>query len=206
MCEEVFEMVCAMDRRNIELQIALQCAPCLAGLKTSNLLIVPKEDEEKVRFVLRHTRLQNFRLAYDRKRVIFLVFNRGMLSEYLATNEVKSFLNGLGYKTDSFGYILRTFKDRYSAYITLKSEFPHEMGLLLGYPYKDVVGFIEHHGRDFKLSGYWKVYDDAEYMSKLFDEFDYAKDDMVRLISTGTSIKEIIDLYQNDELSERKAV
>ena len=41
MSEEVFEIVCSMDRRKVELQIVLQCAPTLAGLKTSNLLILP---------------------------------------------------------------------------------------------------------------------------------------------------------------------
>ncbi len=43
MSEEVFEIVCSMDRRKVELQIVLQCAPTLAGLKTSNLLILPKD-------------------------------------------------------------------------------------------------------------------------------------------------------------------
>ena len=74
MCEEVFEMICAMDRRKVELQIVLQCAPTLAGLKTSNLLIVPKEQEDKARYVLRHSGLLGYRLVYDRNRLIFLVF------------------------------------------------------------------------------------------------------------------------------------
>ena len=57
MCEEVFEMICSMDRRKVELQLVLQCAPTIAGLKTSNLLIVPRDLEDKVRFVLRHSGL-----------------------------------------------------------------------------------------------------------------------------------------------------
>ena len=57
MCKEVFEMICAMDRRKVELQVVLQCAPALAGLKTSNLLIVPGEQEDRVRQVLRHSGL-----------------------------------------------------------------------------------------------------------------------------------------------------
>ena len=81
MCKEVFEMICAMDRRKVELQIVLQCAPTIAGLKTSNLLIVPREQEDKVRFVLRYSGLLGYRLVYDRKRVIFLVFNKGMLMD-----------------------------------------------------------------------------------------------------------------------------
>ena len=36
--------------------------------------------------------------------------------------------------------------------------FPHEMGFFLGYPYEDVLGFIEHGGRDCLAVGPWKVY------------------------------------------------
>lgn len=36
--------------------------------------------------------------------------------------------------------------------------FPHEMGFFLGYPYEDVLGFIEHEGRDCLAVGPWKVY------------------------------------------------
>ena len=98
MSNEVFEMLCAMDRRRIELQIVLQCAPTLAGLKTSNLLIVPRDQEDKVRFLLRHSSLMGYRLVYDRHRVIFLVFNKEKLVDYLSRKDVREFLKGYGYR------------------------------------------------------------------------------------------------------------
>ena len=195
MCEEVFEMICAMDRRGIELQIVLQCAPTLAGLKTSNLLIVPKEQEDKVRFVLRHSGLLGYRLVYDRHRVVFLVFNRDMLIDYLAKPENQEFLSSYGYRTDAFGYYLRTFQERYEAYVTNREEFPHEMGLFLGYPLCDVVGFIQNGGDGFVLSGYWKVYKNAAEAQELFEKFDIIKDDMVRMVFKGYSIKDILECY-----------
>ena len=36
--------------------------------------------------------------------------------------------------------------------------FPHEIGLFLGYPFDDVMGFIENRGENFLCSGCWKVY------------------------------------------------
>ncbi len=195
MCEEVFEMICAMDRRGIELQIVLQCAPTLAGLKTSNLLIVPKDQEDKVRFVLRQSGLLGYRLVYDRHRVIFLVFNRDMLMNYLAKSEVREFLAGYGYRTDAFGYSLRNFQERYDSFVNNRKEFPHEMGVFLGYPLCDVKGFIKNGGDGFVLSGYWKVYANAAEAQELFEKFDDVKDDMVRMISKGYSIKDILDIY-----------
>ncbi len=198
MSDEVFEMICAMDRRGIELQIVLQCAPTLAGLKTSNLLIVPKDQEDKVRFVLRHTGLMGYRLVYDRKRVIFLVFNRGMLTAYLDNSEVRAFLTEYGYRADSFGYSLRNFQARYQAYIADRKEFPHEMGVFLGYPLCDVEGFIKNGGDEFITSGYWKVYANAKETMDLFSSFDNAKDDMVLKLSRGYTIKQLIDEYKTN--------
>lgn len=34
--------------------------------------------------------------------------------------------------------------------------FPHEIGIFLGYPLDDVIGFIEH--KPYYLVGDWKVY------------------------------------------------
>ena len=36
--------------------------------------------------------------------------------------------------------------------------FPHEIGLFLGYPVEDVLGFIENAGQNCKCCGCWKVY------------------------------------------------
>ncbi|MBO6127721.1 MAG: DUF3793 family protein [Pseudobutyrivibrio sp.] len=202
MCKEVFEMICAMDRRKVELQIVLQCAPTIAGLKTSNLLIVPKEQEDKVRFVLRHSGLLGYRLVYDRSRVVFLVFNRDMLISYLAKSEIKDFLSENGYRTDAFGYSLKHFQERYNSYVRNRKEFPHEMGVFLGYPLCDVEGFIENGGDNFVLAGYWKVYGNASKTQELFEKFDDVKDEMVRKISLGYSIKEIVSEYGCDASSK----
>ena len=202
MSDEVFEMICAMDRRGIELQLVLQCAPTIAGLKTSNLFIVPKEQEDKVRYVLRHSGLLGYRLVYDRHRVVFLVFNRDMLTSYLEQADVRAFLSEYGYRADSFGYSLRNFQSRYEAYIKTRREFPHEMGAFLGYPLCDIKGFIENGGDEFVISGYWKVYDNADMTEKLFQLFDDVKDEMVLKLSKGYSVKRLIAEYQSVKTSQ----
>jgi len=200
MSTEVFEMLWSMDRQRVELQIVLQCAPTIAGLKTSNLLIVPRKQEDKVRYVLRQMGLSGYRLVYDRKRVVFLVFNRDMLINYLSTNEVKEFLGKYGYRTEAFGYCLRYFQERYDEYIHSRKVFPHEMGVFLGYPLCDVKGFIENGGDGFKIAGYWKVYDNEDSTLRLFEEFDNIKDEMVRKLSGGCSLKVIVE----QQVSEAK--
>lgn len=51
-------------------------------------------------------------------------------------------------------------------------EFPHEIGIFLGYPIWDVEGFIEHKGQNYKFCGYWKVYQDVEGAKLKFKEYD----------------------------------
>ena len=45
--------------------------------------------------------------------------------------------------------------------LRMEKDFPHEVGLFLGYPPADVDGFMHRKG-ECKLCGLWKVYDDAE--------------------------------------------
>ena len=39
-----------------------------------------------------------------------------------------------------------------------REDFPHEIGLFLGYPLGDVIGFIKNAGQNCKCVGCWKVY------------------------------------------------
>ena len=59
--------------------------------------------------------------------------------------------------------------------------FPHEIGFFLGYPYDDVVGFIENKGKNSLCSGCWKVYCDECEARKTFRRFDKCKE-MYRLM------------------------
>jgi len=162
MSQEVFELVQGMDLKSIETQIALQCAPLISGLKVSNLLIISAEDEALVRVILRRSGISFFRLLRTGEKVTFLLFRKNPLEAYLKQQEVETMLAEAGYAELSLGNILSTFQKRYAHYMSAGGRFPHEMGLLLGYPAEDVKGFVENEGKNFLYSGYWKVYADVE--------------------------------------------
>ena len=52
-----------------------------------------------------------------------------------------------------------------------RGEFPHEVGLFLGYPPEDVDGFIRNKARGAKCVGTWKVYGDADAAKKKFERY-----------------------------------
>lgn len=60
---------------------------------------------------------------------------------------------------------------RLSQRLRQSEEFPHEIGLFLGYPPEDVRGFIEHHADGSKCTGCWKVYGDETAARRKFDQY-----------------------------------
>lgn len=195
MSREIYEIVKGMDLENIETQLALQCAPLITGLKVSNLLIISKGNEEVVKRILNRTGISYYRLIQTRTKTTFLLFRRNELEEFLSDENVRNVLMKAGYKSLQIDKILRTFSLRYEAYIQGDKSFPHEMGLLLGYPVEDVVGFVENNGKNFLYSGYWKVYENQKAKVKLFDKFKVAEETLIHLLSNGLSMSDIIDIY-----------
>lgn len=82
----------------------------------------------------------------------------------LCQNQTKCLLEELGYKTDRPDQCIDHLKRRF-----VKENFPHEIGIFLGYPYEDVIGFIENKGNSYLTNGYWKVYSNKDEKLKLFD-------------------------------------
>ena len=68
--------------------------------------------------------------------------------------------------------------------------FPHEIGVFLGYPLDDVIGFIEH--KPYYLVGDWKVYQNVNEAKKQFDVFKQAKEQMLNEIHNGYELSQII--------------
>lgn len=206
MSQEVFELVQGMDLKSVETQIALQCAPLISGLKMSNLLIVSAEDETLVRMILRKSGISFYRLLKSGEKVTFLLFRREWLEAYLQQKEVRAVFVAEGYQDYILGNVFRTFQERYKRYMNGGDCFPHEMGLLLGYPVEDVQGFMENEGKNFFYSGYWKVYADVQEKIKLFQKFETAKETVIQLLSYGVGIRDIIDIYNEEHELRQKAV
>ena len=198
MCQEVFKIVQTMDLSQVETKMALQCAPVIKGIKISNLLIVSSCDEAAVCVILKRTGLVHYRLLRQDNKTTFLIFRIPRLTAYLQDPDVQCILKANGYEDLSLGGILRTFQYRYQTYMNQGEGFPHEMGLLLGYPIEDVIGFIEQRGKNYLYSGYWKVYRDVTAKKRIFAQYENAKEEMILLLANGYNIRAIIQLYREE--------
>lgn len=193
-----------MELEDVELQMALQCAPVITGVKISNLLNIKLSGYRQMADIMRDSDIEMYTLGATKGRVNVFLYNREKLSEYLGRPDVKQLMSKLGYEADSLQEVLALFRVRYQKYLknrygilANREWFPHEMGLLLGYPPEDVEGFIRHGGRDFICSGYWKVYEDEAAKKKLFASFERAEERIVGLLSDGMRMTDIISAYSD---------
>ena len=90
----------------------------------------------------------------------------------------------LGYEPPEAGRCLRELIRRLRRF----EDFPHEIGLFLGYPLEDVKGFIVNAGKNSKSTGYWKVYGNVAESEKLFRCFKKCFTVMSSLFERGYSL------------------
>lgn len=153
--------------------LALYCSQVLANIKPSNLFTISNIVYDVDKLIETWNEDFNkydiyFQILSKRERTSsILCFRKCLLQESLNYEKTKNFLKTCGYNTSNIDSCTSCLKKRF-----LENEFPHEIGLILGYPYDDVKGFIENKGRNYLYSGYWKVYKDKEDKCKLFDLYD----------------------------------
>ena len=91
------------------------------------------------------------------------------LAKRLSDSAVRAILERYGYTSDM---TLEECLDRLSERIGDSGSFPHEIGIFLGYPVEDVVGFIENKSETFKLCGARKVYGSVANTRRTFADYD----------------------------------
>ena len=154
--------------------VVRQCAPTLAGIKTGSLFRAAYEDKKQL---LGQIREINQRLREKGLCLLPLRFRNGNALLYLYRPErLKTDLNNelarrtlgnAGYTDQNPGRCVGTLIRR----LQDEAEFPHEIGLFLGYPPEDVRGFIEKGASGCKCSGCWKVYGNTQQAMTTFGRY-----------------------------------
>lgn len=200
MSAEMIRLIINLNQKELENQLALQCAPLLMGIKISNILIVDQKNGGRVMELFEKTKISCYPLCETERRLTFLLYQEEELLQYLEDEKVWQAMESFGYHSRELSDILDKLAVKYVSYMGKESEFPHELGLILGYPVEDVLGFIENGGKNFLWSGYWKVYGDVEKAIKTFEAYDRAKEAAVKIVAEGIGISGIL----NAHLKQRK--
>jgi hypothetical protein len=183
-----------MSSRQLDHLLAFHCAPALAGIKPANLICIRGNDRDEIEKMLRHYNLSLNRAGITLEvlfrgdaYLLVLVYRPSLLWKNLQEERTRMFLMRRGYADwNDMERILAHLKNR-----CCECRCPHEIGLFLGYPLEDVIGFIEEHGKNCKFCGYWKVYSDESEARTRFQQFTLCRKDLCRRVQNGASIPQI---------------
>ena len=174
--------------------LVCHCSPTLAGLKTGNIFTYrfSSTDELKDSIIRLNRRLSSkgvrvipLRISGD--SALIYVFRPKRLGSDLTSAKAEELLEHFGYSPDLPGKCIVKLIDR----LKESEEFPHEIGLFLGYPPEDVKGFIEHKHEGLKMSGCWKVYGDKDAAEKTFKRFKKCKSVYCSQHAQGKSLERL---------------
>lgn len=172
-------------------QVATQCAPVLKGIKIANLVTMRPGAWHQVIQNLHGCRVICVPLYADAQKEVLFLYRYEMLERHLRQENVACFLRNCGYRELTVRAVLTGLRRRYQQYAGAKQEFPHELGVLLGYPVEDVKGFIHHGGKNSLLAKYWKVYQNKEKAEQLFGLYDEAREQAMEEIIKGYPLAKV---------------
>ena len=171
--------------------IIQQASPTLAGLKTGSLFTCPFQSEAQIRADIEELNRRlapkgvQLRILRLRRRALLYLFRPSHLQKDFAEDDVAEILSSYGYCAGDVEGCVEMLGEK----ICRSGDFPHEIGLFLGYPAEDVRGFIE--GGACKCVGCWKVYGDEDSARRRFAQFRKCTEVYSSLYERGKSIERL---------------
>lgn len=184
-------------RSYILFTLAYNGMPTLKNIKPSSFIHFQRKYMNEINnfHIILKNELDKFECSYeviysDIKSLYILFYQERQLKVLLNNYSNNSILlgNGYGVGENSIQTVLEVFKARYKKYMLLKTEFPHELGLFLGYPLLDVEGFINNDGKNYLMNGYWKVYQNVEYALNTFKIYTYLRKEAEKFYTQGCDL------------------
>lgn len=171
------------------------CAPTFAGLKTGNLFRISYADIEAFREELRELNgilkrkgLRAVPVRMTAEFALVYLYRPDFLKRDLGSEEATRLLKSLGYEPQSVNrsvaFLARMMRE--------KEAFPHEVGLFLGYPPEDVLGFMKSSREGVKCVGCWKVYGDEARARAAFWRFQRCREVFEENVQRGRKLETLI--------------
>ncbi|MBQ7677370.1 MAG: DUF3793 family protein [Lachnospiraceae bacterium] len=150
------------------------CSPTLAGIKTGNLFSVRLDEtrdiNQEVRDlngILKGKGLRVIPLKRTQHYALIYVYRPGYLRRDLSDPKAVRILQEKGYSCHKAECCITQLV----GHLAEDEDFPHEIGLFLGYPPSDVECFIKNPCDGVKCSGCWKAYSDKEAAEREFKKY-----------------------------------
>ena len=171
------------------------CAPTFAGLKTGNLFRISyadievfREELRRLNGILKKKGLRAVPVRMTAEFALVYLYRPDFLKRDLGSEEATCLLKSLGYEPQSVNrsvaFLARMMRE--------KEAFPHEVGLFLGYPPEDVLGFMKSSREGVKCVGCWKVYGDEARARAAFWRFQRCREVFEENVQRGRKLEALI--------------
>lgn len=171
--------------------IIRHCAPTLAGMKTGTIFNCTYDTDEGLRAWLSginrrlsHKGIRAVPLKKQNNRALIYIYRPTKLKKDISSTEASRLLCHYGYADAVPSKCVVKLIER----LKQSEDFPHEIGLFLGYPVDDVKGFIEHGAKASKCVGCWRVYGNEEQAKKTFSKYKRCTDTYLRQFKNGNTL------------------
>lgn len=176
--------------------LMLECSEVLAGVKPANLISLVNRTRPCGRNLYQLWQLHHAQLAKRRADLTFMVlkngaqavlllcYNHDQLERHLAHAGIRALLHKAGYEAGaSCTALVNELRGRLGS----SDSFPHEIGLFIGYPAKDVAAFMGLVKLPFACQGPWKIYGNPAQSLALAEQFRCCRQRMAAILATGSS-------------------
>ena len=188
---EIVNKLATDGENSVELRLIIQNAAVLKGKRISGMLFLNDKELAIISMKLHNTNISLIILCTCKKRHLVMVYRAKELEEHLRSKEVSDYLREFGYRRDDFISNLIRLHQRMNGFYNKMKEFPHEVGVFLGYPICDIKGFLENKGERYLHSGYWKIYGNLEETRKKFLSYDEARETAIDEFLSGRELESI---------------
>lgn len=171
--------------KTLERLLALHSSPAICGIKASNLICIDYNEDlfnEIEELNKLYSKLKFYVLKKTESKVLILVYRKNIFEKTIFNENNIKFLKENGYDVNSVDSMLKELKLRMN-----DNDFPHEIGVFLGYDLDDIKSFIEKEKSIYV--GYWQVYSNLNEKLALFNKYTKCRNCVINLINRGYPIE-----------------
>lgn len=174
--------------------LLFECSEVVAGVKPANLVSLTNRTRSCGRNLYalwksHHDRLSSciagirFKVLQTKERALLLFcYNPELLDDHLAHSGIRTLLAKVGYDV---ALSAEALLEELCSRITDSGAFPHEIGLFIGYPAKDVAAFMGMVKLPFACQALWKIYGNPDKSLLLDKQFKNCRRQMINLLTNG---------------------
>lgn len=141
--------------------------------------------------MLPHYGIQLEIIECSKQRLLLFVWRRDLVTGVLNDKVRSGILSRLGYDISSPELLIEGLCERIERYCTQTDcAFPHEIGLVFGYPVSDVIGFMS--GAKATCYGPWVSFGDPATARQQFDLFRRSEKEYRKQFASGVTLATLI--------------